>query len=561
MKNFFTSISIAIGMIGFISSLMQARAQVQEAWVQSYPASGSNSSTAVAVKTDGTFVYMLARVHQPGFDVDGLLVKYTSAGAVVWEQTYSSPSGSYDDPTDMAIDAAGNIYVVGFSDVFDTETISESFTLKYANDGTLLWAITYSHPNYERTRLTSVALDASGNMYATGYVRNSFPNVDFVTIKYNSTGVQQWVRLYDGTNNAYDAPCGIVIDATGNIYVGGESDSKLFFYNGLPLYMGRDFRLIKYDPNGNTIWSSRTGSFKDDIPTSMAVDGASNIYLTGSQNGPGDQDYLTVKYDANGTLQWSATYNGPADETDYAEAVAVNSAGEVYVTGSSRETNGMYNYRTVKYSAAGTTLWTRSHGGANEAHGEAIALDGLGNIYVTGKRITGIPYEFATLKYTSSGVLSWVIAYGGPNSDATPQAMAVYTPPVPSTLNKPVVYVVGTRFDFGAITGRYIVTIKYRQPYLISPSSSIQVSNYPNPFTGSTTIVYELKEESRVSLQVIDVITGRTVEAISLGKQGAGEQRYLYQPKSLAKGNYVYNLVTESGSGKSVQRSVMRIGE
>lgn len=72
-----------------------------------------------------------------------------------------------------------------------------------------------------------------------------------------------------------------------------------------------------------------------DFATAMATDGSGNIYVTGySQSVGSSPDYLTIKYSASGVQQWSARYNGPGNTNDYAVALAVDGAGNVYVTGS-----------------------------------------------------------------------------------------------------------------------------------------------------------------------------------------------------------------------------------
>ncbi len=338
---------------------------------------------------------------------------------------------------------------------------------------------------------------------------------------------------FNGNNDGYDGNTKVVVDGTGNIYVTGESDAKVSFH-GVLLSISQDFRTIKYDTNGNTLWSRSFSTAGDDRPKSMVVDGSSNVYITGEGNGPIETDYLTVKYNANGSLLWSAFYNGPADEDDQSVAIAVNSAGECYVTGLARDTPGVGSYKTIKYSALGSQLWVRTYGGITTgASAKAIALDGYGNVYVAGYAIDALGMlAIATVKYSASGTQSWVMTYNGsPASFDLPYAIAVYTPSG-SPLLRPSVYVVGDFQTPGANTERFLLTIKYSQNVILGPLNTTgDVTNFPNPFVSGTTIVYELTEESQVTLQIVDMITGRQVESISIGKQCAGPQQYTYQAK------------------------------
>lgn len=66
----------------------------------------------------------------------------------------------------------------------------------------------------------------------------------------------------------------------------------------------------------------------------MAIDAQGNVYVTGSSiDDAQEENYLTIKYDSNGTVQWVASYNGPGDRYDIPQAIAVDSQGNVYVTG------------------------------------------------------------------------------------------------------------------------------------------------------------------------------------------------------------------------------------
>jgi len=108
----------------------------------------------------------------------------------------------------------------------------------------------------------------------------------------------------------------------------------------------------------------------------LAVDGGGNVYVTGYSSNGSNDDYLTVAYDANGTELWAKVRNGAANNQDRAYALAVDGSGNVYVTGHSF--NGSNNdYLTVAYDASGTELWAKVKNGAanDQDYAYALAVD------------------------------------------------------------------------------------------------------------------------------------------------------------------------------------------
>ena len=138
-----------------------------------------------------------------------------------------------------------------------------------------------------------IALDSSGNVYVTGTSTGDGTGFDYTTIKFNNGGQQQWVKSYDGTGNSYDAAVALAVDASGNVCVTGISTAQ----NGLG-----DCVTIKYDTDGNQQWAKTYDGVANgnDFGNSVAVDTSGNVYVTGSSAGAETgQDYLTIKYDSS----------------------------------------------------------------------------------------------------------------------------------------------------------------------------------------------------------------------------------------------------------------------
>ena len=244
-------------------------------------------------------------------------------------------------------------------------------------------------------------MDGSGNVYVTGYSTGSGTFKDYTTIKYNSSGNQQWVARYDGSDNYDDGAGSIALDDSGNVYVTGTSSGS---------GTSSDYATIKYNSSGAQQWVARYNGpgNSDDYASSMAVDGSGNVYVTGSsyRSGTAD-DYATIKYSSSGVQQWVARYDGPGNfNDDLATSIAVDVTGNVYVTGNSSVNGTTANdYATIKYNSYGDSVWIKRYNGPGNTGDKAysIAVDVLGNVYVTGSSTgSGTYTDYATIKYSQS---------------------------------------------------------------------------------------------------------------------------------------------------------------
>src|SRR5207302_1543458 len=127
-------------------------------------------------------------------------------------------------------------------------------------------------------------------------------------------------------------------------------------------------------------------------------------------------DYATIAYSGSGVPLWTNRYNGPGNGTDVATAIAVDAAGNIFVTGYSAVTPGEYDYATIAYSGAGVPLWTNRYNGPGNGYAQAsaIAVDGGGNVFVTGSsHDSGGISDYATIAYSGAGVPLWTNRYNG----------------------------------------------------------------------------------------------------------------------------------------------------
>jgi len=442
------------------TGLLSPAGGVYEAWVARYngPANAYDIARAVAVDNSGN-VYVGGHSWGIGTRLDYTTIKYNTAGTEEWVARYDGVGNGDDQVGGLAVDGSGNVYVTGFS-VVDNQFHFDCVTIKYDSAGQQQWIARYTAPSGYAAG-DAIALDGSGNVYvaAEGAIPSDANTRFCVTIKYNTAGEQQWVAEYDGGMNS-NRPTAIAVDGAANVYVTGNILSCPTF----------EYLTLKYDSAGQEQWVARyqgpgTGG---DSANAIAVDESGNVYVTGDTYTSGISS-STVKYNSNGQQQWVTRYEQAYYE---AHALTIDSASNVYVTGEVRDDQNAYpDYGTIKYNSVGQSQWLARYSppSANSYdRANAIALDAAGNVYVTGRSagsgVYGYP-DYATIKYNSTGQQQWVARYDGPgNTDDEAVAIAV------DKLGD--VYVTGT-------SGGDFATIKYGQG--APPTPSVTPTGTPTP--------------------------------------------------------------------------------
>jgi hypothetical protein len=242
-----------------------------------------------------------------------------------------------------------------------------------------------------------------------------------------------------------------------------------------------DYATIKYSSTGVPLWTNRYNGpgNQADYANGLAVDKAGAVFVTGnSWRGVSGYDFATIKYSSAGVPLWTNRYNGSGNGDG---AIAVDGSGNVFVTGSSSVRGGGSDYVTIKYSSAGIPLWTNCYNGVSHGYATArgIAVDGSGNVFVTGYSSSGavVSSDYVTIKYSSAGVPLWTNAYNGPaNGEDACHAVAL------DRSGNAIV----TGYSTGSGAGYDYVTIKYSSagaPFLTiarTTTNTVAVS-WPSP--------------------------------------------------------------------------------
>ncbi len=374
-----------------------------EVWVRLYDGL-EQSSAALAVAVDANSnVYVTGESYGGPSRLNYATVKYSTDGEELWARRYHGPEdGDNFVANALALDASGNVYVTGSSP--DSTSGSACATIAYSSTGVALWTNRYTWLAHGHDYAKAVAVDASGNVVVTGSSAGGGYINDYATIKYSSAGMPLWTNRYDGPANGDDGANALAVDASGNVYVTGQSRGT---------DSGDDYATIKYSSAGVPLWTNRYDAGYWDRAQALAVDASGNVYVAGSDS----WDYTTIKYSSAGVPLWTSLYDGPDNQGDAATALAVDDSGNVYVTGASSGSTSGSDYATIKYSSAGVPLWTKRYNGPGngEDHATSLAVDAAGNVYVTGYSLgSSSSYDFATIAYSTSGLPLWTNRYNGP---------------------------------------------------------------------------------------------------------------------------------------------------
>lgn len=330
-------------------------------------------------------------------------------------------------------DTLGNIYVAGgFSGTVDFDQGSgvhnlssvgklDLYIAKYDASGNFLWA--YSDGSTENDLFFDMAVDDTGSAYITGYASygGSGSLKACVVVKLDSSGNGQWSQTYTSTQ-ANVGGYALSIDASGNVYVGGNFNGTVDFDPGSS---GGDLTttgnvnhfdafILKLNTSGNFQWAKQFRVHSDNANVkAITLDASGNIYSTGEfwknsmdcdpdtggtayLSNLGLSDIFISKLDSNGNYVWAKGIGGGT--VDSGNSIAVDASGNVYTTGYFGGTadfdpgTGTHNLTSAgikdifvsKLDASGNYVWAKSIGTISAAVGNSIALDASGNVYTTG---------------------------------------------------------------------------------------------------------------------------------------------------------------------------------
>ncbi len=380
-------------------------------WIERYSRSQLESASPVAMVVDRSGSVIVSGQTGNGFlGVNSgyiATVKYDPNGNLQWAVCDSSFVNAR--VTDLVLDGGDNAIIAATSLASASQTYGISvLVLKYASNGALQWK-TNQGGNGNKITASGIGVDTLGNVFLSGFLgqeQGVIPSVgdSLIVLKYDSDGLIQWVNTYSNPGNSTNMSSAMTVDDVGNVLVVGSDGQAL----------NSSFVTIKYAPSGPRQWVARTtgSGSSNDVITAMKVDAGGNVYIAGkSFDANTSWDYFTAKFNTNGEQVWEARYNGPDSRSDYANAIAIDNVGNVYVTGTSGGKETSNDWATIKYSKSGVEQWVTRYNSGTGLSDEAsrLVIDGEGNVYVAGLSASGT--RMTTIKYDNSGVQLWIAHY------------------------------------------------------------------------------------------------------------------------------------------------------
>lgn len=278
-------------------------------------------------------------------------------------------------------------------------------TVSYAGDVTEAWAVYYDTPWSDHDFGKDIVSDVVGNVYIIGDSDNATTGQDILTLKYSPDGTELWSMRYSGPGDGYDDPQAVDMDPDGNVYVIGSTTNS----SGIDV-----FTTLSYSPDGTERWVARFENQYDSIAKDIAVDQAGNIYVTGiSATDSSYNDIVTVKYNNDGSELWSQRFDGPESLPDEGRHIALDAEGNVYTLGRIMSMTGGENcdWVLIKYNGDGVLLWSQIYGEPGADHWDQVnglAVDNAGCPVVAGTYFdTSAYYSCVIVKYNSDGVQLW----------------------------------------------------------------------------------------------------------------------------------------------------------
>ncbi|MCI0450499.1 MAG: T9SS type A sorting domain-containing protein [Chlorobi bacterium] len=274
-----------------------------------------------------------------------LTIKYNPNGDTLWTRYFNNgqPSAGNDR---IVIDGTNSVYTVGFLDPLPGKTL----IMKYSPTGNLIWFQTFTLDVVRSNLGRGITLDGNGNVYVIGTQIRPQSQTDTYILKLNSNGDTLWSRSYPNFGSGNNSLWGPIVSSNNNEIYYTESVRG----GGLRY----DIATLKYDSTGVLLWDKIYSGWPQsseglNLPLKIKLDRYNNIYVCGTgYYETTTNDFITLKYLPSGTLQWVARYTGlVTNGHDQAVDLFIDTNLNLIVTGFSRKTiNTNFDAVTIKYS-------------------------------------------------------------------------------------------------------------------------------------------------------------------------------------------------------------------
>jgi hypothetical protein len=277
--------------------------------------------------------------------------------------------------------------------------------------------------------ITPISMSSSSQIYS-GAVLKAFTAL-LIALSYSTSTLAARFSIIESVSaqgsGTGDVASGIAYDQQGAVVVSGSTQGSL----GGPYLGATDAFVGKFDTAGQQLYIHQFGTTAFDASNDVAVDTDGNIFVAGGTAGSiegdsaGSLDAFVRKYNSAGELQWTSQFGTSSNDT--ANGVAVDSAGNVWVTGQTDgaldgPSQGGRDSFVRKYDTAGNVIWGKQWGTGLWDVSQAVTTDSLGNGYITGFNFPGLhspvdQQDFFVTKFDPAGNVAWTRTQGGPLLD------------------------------------------------------------------------------------------------------------------------------------------------
>jgi len=418
-----------------------------------------------------------------------LIIIGLNAQTFEWAQSFGAPFS--DKGYAITTDASGNIYVSGiFGNTIDFDAGSgtanltavgawDIFVQKLDASGNFLWAKSFGGSSFDE--VNSITVDASGNVYTTGFFIGSVDfdpgagefsltsagSKDIFIQKLDASGDFLWAKSFGNSSDSFGSSgdFGVTVaDISGNVYTTGRFQGTVDFDPGAETFNlssagVNDIFVQKLDASGNFLWAKSFGSNSDDSGNTITVDASGNIFIAGNFQGtvdfdPGDStanltsvgnsDAFVQKLDASGNFLWAKSFGGSS--FDMVQSITVDASGNIFTTGGFQgaadfdpgaatvtlNSAGSRDIFLQKLDDSGNFLWAKSFGGSSFDMVQSMISDTSGDVYTTGWFEDTVDFDPGTgtanlssvgdldifvQKIDDSGNFIWAKSFGGIGRD------------------------------------------------------------------------------------------------------------------------------------------------
>ena len=305
---------------------------------------------------------------------DLFTAKYNPSGAKLWHALHNGAGNSFDGGTAIACASNSDVFVTGgaWASLVNVDMV----TIGYNSSGTNLWTRTYD--NASLSDAGGAVSVASSQVTATGFTQVNATTWEYITIQYSQGfGLVTASTVTSLGGTTIERANAAVIDASGNIYITGALGGS---------GTGLNVKTVKLDAGLNILWTAswNGASNQDDTGRGIVVDASGNVFIAGYTTAGGQRDALLLKYSSGGTLSFAQTYDGEEGADEFA-GLAMSSAGEIFAAGYTTR-KGNKDFYSAFYDGSGSLRWSEAYNGLLNGDDEVqyVSGDGAGSYVVSG---------------------------------------------------------------------------------------------------------------------------------------------------------------------------------